>query len=144
VYRADRPGSAGDILAAVITDWFYRVPAIRVAEARTAAWAAGTWMYRFDHPEPRDNHGFGACHGVEVPFVFGPISHGEVHPLLGDAPAQAVANQAHRVWVDFVTHGDPGWAPYDTVTRTTGLLSENVSAVDDPAGDERALWEGIR
>jgi carboxylesterase type B len=37
-----------------------------------------------------------------------------------------------------------GWAPYDADRRTTGLLAETVNAVDDPAGDERALWEGIR
>jgi hypothetical protein len=30
------------------------------------------------------------------------------------------------------------------VGRTTGLLTESVLAVDDPAGDERALWEAIR
>jgi para-nitrobenzyl esterase len=48
------------------------------------------------------------------------------------------------VWVDFVTSGSPGWADYDAARRTTGLLAEDVTAVDDPAGDERALWEGIR
>ena len=50
----------------------------------------------------------------------------------------------HRVWVDFITSGDPGWAPYDTGRRTTALLAEEVTAVDDPAGDERAVWDGIR
>jgi len=40
--------------------------------------------------------------------------------------------------------GEPGWAPYDTARRTTGLLTDTISAVDDPAGDERALWQGIR
>jgi len=145
VYRGNHPGaSAGDILAALITDWFFRVPAIRVAEARGASGAAKTWMYRFDQPEPQANHGFGACHGVEIPFVFDTITRAEVHPLLGDSPSQAVADRVHRVWVDFITHGEPGWAPYDTVSRTTGLLTEKVSPVDDPAGDERALWEGIR
>jgi len=144
-YRANRPGAgAGDILAAVITDWFFRVPPIRVAEARTAAGAAGTWMYRFDHPEPGDNHGFGACHAVEIPFVFDTVTRDELRPLIGGTPAQAVADRVHRVWVDFVTRGDPGWAPYDTARRTTGLLTETISPVDDPAGDERALWEGIR
>src|SRR6266487_2556659 len=61
VYRGNRPGaSPGDLLAAVITDWFFRIPPIRVAEARASATAGagagGTWMYRFDHPDPRDNH----------------------------------------------------------------------------------------
>ena len=143
-YRANRPdGSPGDILAAVITDWFFRVPAIRVAEARGASAAARTWMYRFDWPEPQANHGLGACHAAEIPYVFDTSGRADVRPLIG-TPSQAVADRAHRVWVDFITRGEPGWAPYDTVSRTTGLLAEKLSPVDDPAGDERALWEGIR
>jgi para-nitrobenzyl esterase len=94
VYRAGRPGaSAGDLLAAVISDWFFR---------------------------------------------------GELRPLIGDAPSSAVADRTHRVWVDFISRGDPGWARYDTARRTTGLLSDTVTAADDPAGHERALWDGIR
>ena len=144
-YRANRPGgSPGDILAAVITDWFFRVPAIRVAEARGASAAARTWMYRFDWPEPQANHGLGACHAAEIPYVFGTSARADVRPLIGDSPSQAVADRAHRVWVDFITRGEPGWAPYGTASRTTGVLTEKLSPVDDPAGDERALWEGIR
>ena len=149
IYRGTRPGaSPGDLLAAVITDWFFRIPPIRVAEARAlagaGAGAGGTWMYRFDHPDPRDNHGFGACHATEIPFVFDTATRAELRPLIGDAPSSVVADQAHRVWVDFITSGDPGWARYDAERRTTGLLGETVSAVSDPAGDERALWDSIR
>ena len=46
--------------------------------------------------------------------------------------------------MDFISRGDPGWARYDITRRTTGLLSDTVTAADDPAGDERALWGGIR
>jgi para-nitrobenzyl esterase len=145
VYRTNRPdASAGDILAAVISDWFFRVPAIRVAETRDAAGAAGTWMYRFDLLEPQDNNGLGACHAAEIPFVFGTLTRADVRPLTGDAPSQAAADRVHRVWVDFITRGEPGWAPYDTARRTTALLTQDVTPVDDPAGDERALWDGIR
>ena len=144
-YRASRPGaSPGDLLAAVISDWFFRIPPIRAAETRAAAGAGGTWMYRFDHPEPEDNHGFGACHAAEIPFVFDTATRPELRPLIGDAPSPAVADQAHRVWVDFISRGDPGWARYDAERRTTGLLSDTVTAADDPAGAERALWDGIR
>jgi len=114
VYRAGRAGaSPGDLLAALITDWFFRIPPIRVAEARTAAGASDTWMYRFDHPDPRDNYRFGACHAAEIPFVFDTAIRAELRPLIGDAPSPAVADLAHRVWVDFITSGDPGWARYD-------------------------------
>ena len=80
-YRANRPGaSAGDVLAAVITDWFFAIPPIRVAEARAARGTANTWTYRFDYPEPGDNRGLGACHAVEVPFVFDTIARDDVRP----------------------------------------------------------------
>jgi para-nitrobenzyl esterase len=150
VYRANRPGaSAGDVLAAVVTDWFFAIPAIRVAEARAGRGSAGrgsagTWAYRFDHPAPGDNHRLGACHGAEIPFVFDTITRADVRPRIGDTPSQAVADQAHKVWVDFITSGDPGWAAYDTTSRTTGLLADGISIVDDPAAGERTCWDGIR
>jgi para-nitrobenzyl esterase len=145
VYRAGRPGaSAGDILAAVITDWFFAIPAIRVAEARAAAASAPTWMYRFDHPDPENNHRFGASHGAEVPFVFDTISQQDLHPLIGDTPSQTVADRTHKTWVDFITHGDPGWPVYNPASRTTGLLSDRVTATADPAASERACWDRIR
>jgi para-nitrobenzyl esterase len=145
VYRANRPGaSAGDILAAVVTDWFFAIPAIRVAEARAQRGNASTWIYRFDHPAPGDNHRLGACHGAEIPFVFDTITRDEVHPLIGNTPSQAVAGQAHKVWVDFITTADPGWAPFDTGSRTTGLISDRITAAEDPAAGERACWDGIR
>ena len=145
LYRAGRPGaSAGDILAAVITDWFFAIPAIRVAEARTGAANAPTWMYRFDHPAPEDNHRFGASHAAEVPFVFNTISQQDLHPLIGDTPSQAVADQTHKAWVDFITDGDPGWPAYNTASRTTGLLSDHITATADPAASERVCWDQIR
>ena len=145
VYRATRPGaSAGDLLAAVVTDWFFGIPAIRVAEARAGRGTANTWAYRFDHPDPADNYRLGACHGAEIPFVFDTVTLDEVRPRIGATPSQAVADQVHGTWVRFITSGNPGWAAYDTSTRTTGLLADDIHAVDDPAADERVLWDGIR
>ena len=144
-YRANRPGgSPGDILAAVITDWFFRVPAIRVAEARGASEAARTWMYRFDWPEPQANHGLGACHAAEIPYVFDTSGRDDVRPLIGASPPRPSRTAPTESGSTSSPAASPGWAPYDTVTRTTGLLAEKLSPVDDPAGDERALWEGIR
>jgi para-nitrobenzyl esterase len=145
VYRANRPGaSPGDLLAAVITDWFFAIPALRVAEARAAAGTAPTWVYRFDHPDPGANFGFGSCHAVEIPFVFDTISRESSHALVGDTPSTAVAKTMHSTWVSFITGGNPGWAPYDTERRPVALLTEDLTETADPAGDERVLWDGIR
>jgi para-nitrobenzyl esterase len=144
-YRANRPGaSPGDLLAAVITDWFFGIPPIRVAEARAASAATSTWAYRFDYPDPAANHGLGACHGAEIPFVFDTIGQQETHPRIGDAPEQAVADTMHHAWVSFITDGTPGWAPYTLPDRATALITSKITEVDDPAGAERLLWEGIR
>jgi para-nitrobenzyl esterase len=145
VYRANRPNAGpGDILAAVITDWFFGIPGIRVAEARAAAGTATTWVYRFDHPDPAVNHGLGACHGVEIPFVFDTIGREDTHARIGDTPSQAVADTAHGVWVSFIADGNPGWAPYAIDDRVTGLLTDKVEEVADPAREERLAWDGIR
>ena len=125
VYRAGRPGaSPGDLLAAVITDWFFRIPPIRVAEARGRGGRGRHLDVPVRPPGPGDNHRLGACHAAEIPFVFDTTSRAELRPLIGDTPSPAVADQAHRVWVDFITRGDPGWARYDVERRTTGLLAD--------------------
>lgn len=144
-YRDARPGaSAGDILADVVTDWFFRVPCIRVAEARAAAGAPNTWVYRFDHPAPESNGRLGACHGIEMPFVFRTIDRPALRARLGPAPSTTVSETLHRTWVAFASEGTPGWRPYDVETRATGLLAEHVCEAPDPAARERVLWDGIR
>ena len=144
LYRKNRPGaSPGDLLASVVTDWFFTVPAIRHAEAGPRA-AAPRWSTASTVPAQDDNNRYGACHAVEIPFVFDNIELDQTKALIGDHPSQAVADTAHSTWVAFVTSGDPGWAPYTSQTRTTGVITEELTVVDDPDGDERATWDGIR
>ena len=143
VYRRNHPGaSPGDLLAQIITDWYFAVPAIRLAEAH-AKGGGTSWSYLFDHPRPEQNHRLGAAHAVELPYVFDTIDDPATANLIGDDPSRAVAASTHAVWVRFITHGDPGWPRFTTESRTTGVLAESVTVVDDPHSDERALWDGI-
>ncbi|MTD53889.1 carboxylesterase/lipase family protein [Amycolatopsis pithecellobii] len=142
-YRKNRPvASPGDILAAVATDWHFRIPALRVAEARGDG--APTWVYRFDYPEPADNYGLGACHGAEIPYVFDTTGLPEIRPRIGESPSAAVVGATHGAWVAFISGGDPGWSRYDLTRRVTGLITDEVTEAADPDGDERVLWDGIR
>ena len=69
-YRAIRPNAnAGELLAAIVTDWFYRIPAIRLAEAHTKG-SGTTYMYEFAWRSPKFDGKLGACHFLEVPFAF--------------------------------------------------------------------------
>jgi para-nitrobenzyl esterase len=146
-YRRDRPGASnGDLMAAVITDWFYRIPAVRMAEAHiTSAGAGRTYMYEFGWRSPQFSGRLGACHAVELPFVFDTLADSTNEGLVGTGAPQSVADTVHRAWVSFATRGDPGWPHYDLNRRATMRFAEGLSEVaDDPHGAERVLWEGLR
>src|SRR4051812_19863574 len=52
-YAANRPGATpGELLADVSTDWFFRVPSIRLCEAATAG-GATAHAYEFAWPSPQ-------------------------------------------------------------------------------------------
>lgn len=141
-YRANRPSATpGEVLCAVSTDWFFRVPAVRVAEARQGA-SGDTWMYQFTWPTPALDGKLGSCHALEIPFVFGNL----LSPMIeGAGPeVEALAETMHSAWVRFATTGDPGWGHYNTRRRTTMRFDLASGVVDDPEGDERALWDGLR
>jgi para-nitrobenzyl esterase len=141
-YREHLPGaSPGDLLAAVQTDWWVRVPALRLADAHTRA-GGRTHMYEFDWAAP----GLGAVHAVEVPFVFDNLDTRSrlFGPLLGEDPPQDLADTMHAAWVAFASAGDPGWSAYDLDRRATMRFGTPSKVVDDPRSWERALWEGIR
>lgn len=144
-YRAARPGASnGDLLAAVTTDCFIRDAAIRVAEARLEAGEKDTWMYRFDHESPSFAGRLGAAHAVELPYVFDLLDEESSHALIGDAPPQVVADTVHGAWVRFVTDGDPGWPRYNLADRSTALIDEGITIVNDPDGAEREVWASRR
>jgi para-nitrobenzyl esterase len=145
VYRANRPGaSPGDVMSAFVGDWFFEIPALRIAEARIAAGSAPTWVYRFDHPDPAENNRLGACHAAEIPYVFDTVDKPTAAGLVGANPSRAVVDTAHGAWVNFITTGTPGWSPYNLADRPTALIADKLEEVNDPAGDERAVWDGIR
>jgi para-nitrobenzyl esterase len=142
-YRAAHAGaSPGDLLAAVQTDWYIRIPAIRLADAHAKA-ASTTYMYEFAWRTPQFNGLLGACHGLEVPFVFDTLGNA-TRALLGADPPQKLADTMHAAWVAFATHGDPGWQKYDLSRRATMRFDITPEVVDDPRSAERALWEGVR
>lgn len=144
-YRAAYPGaSAGDLLAAIQTDWYWRIPAIRLADAHaTNARRSPTYMYEFAWRSPQFGGLLGACHGLEIPFVFGTLGNG-TEPLLGADPPQQLADTMHAAWVAFATSGDCGWPKYDPARRATMRFDITSEVVDDPRSAERALWEGVR
>ncbi|MFI5660420.1 carboxylesterase/lipase family protein [Streptomyces sp. NPDC051684] len=141
-YRASRPdASPGELLDAVVTDWFWRIPAVRLAES-----VPGSHLYEFAWRSPQFDGRLGACHALELGFVFDRADDPDYAALAGkDAPAE-LAREMHGAWVAFAASGDPGWDPYDPAgERTTMVFDAGACRVEgDPRAAERELWESVR
>ena len=142
VYRSSRPGaSPGDVLSAVVTDWFFRIPAIRLAEAHDRA--GGTpFVYEFAWRSSLFDGRLGACHALDIPFVF---DHLELSSMTGERPPQALADAMHRAWIAFAREGDPGWPAYNSQDRVVMHFADGGGTLAaDPQAAERRLWDGVR
>ena len=137
VYRAQLPDATpGELLISLSTDALFRIPTIRAAEARFAA-ARPTFLYEFAWRT--DVEGLGACHALEIPFVFDALeSEGEA--LTGLDGPQSLADEMHGAWVRFASTGDPGWLPYTPERRAAMRFDLESSQFDDPAAAERQVW----
>ena len=144
-YRKTRPDAdAQALLIALTSDHLFRIPGIRLAEARFEAQAA-TWMYLFNWRSRAFGGKLGATHALEIPFVFNNLDRAGVDVFLGpgDSP-QHLANEMHQAWCRFIKEGDPGWPAYDPHHRATMSFDHKPRLVNDPAASERLAWEGLR
>ena len=130
-------GVAGPDKIGALTDLVFRAPARRFA----AAHAGRTYCYEFRWPSPLFDGRLGACHGIELPFVFDTLpAAGGPHGLLGDHPPHELARWMHRAWVRFATDGDPGWPAYDRageVAVADGRSGGQHVSIDITPGAER-------
>jgi carboxylesterase type B len=142
-YRAAHPGAGpGELLSAIQGDWCFRIPTLRLADAHATSPAA-TYMYEFAWRSPQFGGRLGACHGLEIPFVFGTLPDG-ADPLLGTNPPRQLADAMHAAWVAFATSGECPWPKYDLSRRATMRFHTRSEVVGDPRSAERVLWEGVR
>jgi len=138
LYRANRPGaSAGDLFAAMLTDRFFRIPALALAAAR-AVGPAPTYVFEFAWPSPVN--GLGACHSLEIPFVFDNLSAEGAEQALGPAPPAALADRVHSAWVAFARDADPGWPAFDDTYPVMIFDDPGGGVMADPRGNERKIW----
>ena len=118
----------GQVLTDAMTDLVFRWPARRFAEMHQGR----THFYEFDWRSPAFGGRLGACHGMELPFVFDTLaSVTGPEGLAGTDPPQTLADRVHRLWVDYATDGRLPWAEYDRESRQVYQL-ERGEALHEP------------
>ena len=120
----------------------FRVPAIyqSVAHSRNGGKA---YMYYWTKKSTIPD--YGACHAVELAYVFGNLND---TIYTGDPADPELSALVQEMWVNFAKTGNPGteehrWDPYDEYTRKTMVLGEEVEMVEDPLPLQRMLIEPL-
>ncbi|WNV88317.1 carboxylesterase family protein [Umezawaea sp. Da 62-37] len=145
-YRAAGRGrTPGELLSAIGTDYMFGVPTARMADAH-APHAAGTWRYEFAWRSPAFGGRLGACHGLELPFVFDAVDRVDfgVLGVTATDETRALAAEVHRAWVRFARDGDPGWPRYTPENAVVRRIDTEWTLIDGADAGETAVWEGIR
>jgi para-nitrobenzyl esterase len=143
-YRAAYPGAdAGTLYELVLSDWLFRMPSLHLAQAH-AAGGGRTYLYELTYSSPRG--GFGACHALDVPLVFG-VHAGVGRLLLGpEPPASAVTlgNLMRSQWAAFAADGDPGWPQYTPGSRLTRIFDDPPDVTRYPEEAAMHIWDQHR
>ena len=150
-YRAAHPDAdASEIAVMLTTDYSFRIPAVRMAEAR-AAHGAETWMYLFDWKSQAFGGALGATHALEIPFTFATLDRPGVELFLGtDELPWHVSTAMHESWINFMTTGSPvtdalaGWRPYHPDDRAVMRFADEHTLVVDPGASVREAWSDHR
>jgi para-nitrobenzyl esterase len=136
------PVTPAELFIAIQTDRFFRMPAIRLAEAHYRR-RQPTYMYLFTWVSPLLNGILGACHALDLGFVFGTLDDN----LTGSGEeAQALSEKMQDAWTGFARRGDPScesmgeWEIYGE-RRETMILGKQCTLVEAPYDEERRAWE---
>ncbi len=142
-YRAAFPEAAAEELYEVVNaDWLFRMPTLHLAQAHAAA-GGQTHLYELTWTAPGMGGVLGACHGLDVPLVFGNLSSGSTALLIGDPPsaaAEALSATVRAAWTAFATSGDPGWPAYDAEQELVQLLDTRPTVARYPETESEQLW----
>jgi para-nitrobenzyl esterase len=136
MYAGNRPdASPGDVVCAIMTDGAFRVPAARLAAAQHAA---GGEVHAYELAWRTPVADLGACHALELAFVFDTLARSSL--MTGDTAPPALADEMHRAWVAFGAGGDPGWPAWTPSERPVMTFDEHSDVVRGPRADELDLW----
>lgn len=139
--------------SALATDRDWRRPARALAGAHASS-GAPVYMYEFAYKSTAMGGALGACHGLEVPFVFGNLDQPGVGDFVGAAERDRVARGAARgacveAWGAFIRAGAPSsarlptWDPYTAGDPAMMTIAAEPRACRDPYRDRLAYWDNL-
>ncbi len=123
----------------------FHLPGMELAERHAeAGGSAHSYLFKW---RPRSlRNAVGACHALDVPFVFG-LENMRLTRAIGGLSASAprLSERMQDAWIGFVREGEPQskrlpeWDEYCGTHRATMLLGRQCYVADSPLEQERSL-----
>jgi len=138
-----------EILNALLTDKIFRISTTRLLGAQSKH-QSNTYNYLFTWPSPAFNGNLGACHALELPFVFNTFSNPGFQNFVGTSPdLNAISYKVMDAWIAFAHSGNPNhedipqWPSYNVEKRSTMLIDKKFKVIEKFLDQERAVWDDI-
>jgi para-nitrobenzyl esterase len=139
-YRSLTSGAPPAIAEAMATDETFTVPTLRYADALAGGdRQVPVRTYAFAWRSPM----LGACHGIEIPFVFGTLDAPMVNVFTGDGEERRpLSNQMMDRWLAFASGDEPGsWGRHEPDADHTLVIDHpEVAMARHPLADRRAAF----
>ncbi len=130
--------SAFEQFNAFMTDKVFAEPCRRLLEAQSRH--APSFAYRCDWSSRFLGGAMGACHGIELGFLFGAYRTGLPGAFFGQGTnADALSAALLRSWAAFARSGTPGWPTYQPDTRHTMIFGQSPPHLHDRPQEARRL-----
>lgn len=129
-------------LTELYNELLFRVPSLKQAELHAAN---GNTVYNYYWTMPGENETLGACHAIELTYVF---NNPQVTIYNGSVYNRELADTVQDMWVNFARMGNPGtetitWQPYNSQTRMTMVLGEDIRMESGLKDEQRKLVEPL-
>jgi para-nitrobenzyl esterase len=155
VYQREVEGPDMQKMAIFGTDVMFGLPLVRQAEVQSRF--NDVFVYRFAWKTPVAGGMLGACHALELPFIFGSLTKAGLDKFSGHTEKPGEAERLSKIlmqsWAAFAHTGKPGtaatgpWGAYTAGSRTAMLFGEGntaqVAAQSYPPPAILAAWEGV-
>lgn len=142
-YAAQMPdATAGELLCAMQSDYYYRVPAQRIAQLAKLT-RGRAFLYEFGWKSPQHGGRLGAAHATELPFVFGNLDTPQGLQFTGPKPPLQLSQAMTQAWAAFVTEGRPGWPTYDPRDPRRMQFDSASLCVQDVERTETVVWASV-
>ncbi|MGR7003497.1 carboxylesterase/lipase family protein [Yinghuangia aomiensis] len=124
---------AGAAASPGIDEHMFHGPTFELARAQ-AAQTPKVWLYRFAWRSTALDGRLGACHSLDLPFVFDNLDRPGVERFTGPKPPQSLADAMSAAWTSFARDADPGrdWPAFAAEDPSMLVFDERPHAAAHP------------